>query len=717
MIGTNARYDVSKSDIFFITLPWWDNFTPAAAPGVLKGIVESHGFSMELYDSNIDLQYEICGNDQHLYNKLVNYFITSTTDFEHQSLIDRFYTHVIEKIQQKETRFLAFSVFSVFTHRAIYDILTRLRPVLDIPIVLGGRGLTTRPNLSILKFLSATEKVSHFSDIIRKRSLADYLILGDGEDAIVDLLTGSYSNTTYTHHVAKKNTLDYPFSNFDGLRLEKYSGMGGTQQLPIISSKGCVRSCDFCDVAAQMKRFQSKNGGRLAQEAIYLADRYNIREFYMADSIANGNMKSLTEFCEKLAEHNINSEPNQKITWSGNWISRPPNSIKQPFYDLMARSGCRSVTVGAEHASNRVLEAMVKKTVVEGLQFDLEQFSRTGITSILNLIVGHWSEEFDDFIKLYDFLLKQGRYIANGTINAFHTTTYAALDNTPSVHHGNTNQLMRADDNFTNLWYTKKNPKSTIKVRLARWITVIEFYEFFNLTKVEQWNDLQNLLHRIKDSGHVWEEFFHNAVIDNSNHITCEQTLTFMETHKSYLTESLKKMFPETTMKLKVNAFHCNGAPCLFIKLNGNDLYRSDLYEGSNEISIDIPNDFDNESVLEIGMIKKNPGDTLVNEHGDIIKDKKILIESLTMDTVNIFNDKNYFYHRLEYIEHGDIQPISRPGFFFNNSSLRIKFRGSFWHHYLSSRQSPSWLIDEDRRKQIPNLVAELKSLIKGLKY
>lgn len=706
-----------KSDIFLITLPWWDNLTPAGAPGVLKGIAESHGFSMELYDSPIDLQYEICGNDQDLYNKLVNYFITSVTDFEYQDLIDRFYAHIIEKIQQQETRFVAFSVFSVFTHRATYDILTRLRPVSDIPIVVGGRGLTTRPNLSILKFLSATEKLSNFSDIIKKRSLADYLIIGDGEDAIIDLLTGSYSNTTYTHHVAKSNTLDYPFSNFDGLQLEKYLGMGGTQQLPIISSKGCVRSCDFCDIAAQMARFQSKDGARLAQEAIYLADRYNIREFYMADSIANGNMKSLTAFCEKLAEHNTNSEPNQKITWSGNWISRPPNSIKQPFYDLMARSGCRSVTVGAEHASNRVLEAMVKKTVVEGIEFDLEQFNRTGIKSVLNLIIGHWSEEFDDFIKLYDFILKQGRYIAHGTINGFLPSLFSALDSTPAVHHGNPNQLMRADDNFTVLWYTKKNPKSTIKIRLARYVTVLELYQLLNLTSTDTWNALQNTLHRIKDSRHEWEEFFHNAVIDNNNHITCEQTLSFMETHKSYLTESLKKMFPETTMKLKVNAFHCNGAPCLFIKLNGNDLYRSDLNEGSNEISIDIPNDFDNESILEIGMLKKNPGDTLINEHGDIIQDKRILIEFLTMDTVNILNDQIYFYHKLEYIENGDIQPISRPGFFSNNSFLRIKFRGSFWYHYLSLRQSPSWLIDEGKRKQIPNLIAELKSLIKGLKY
>jgi len=699
-----------------VTLPWWDNLIPPCAPGVLKGIVESQGYSMQLYDSNIDLQWTICNNNPQLYNKLVNYFTVPSPNFEYQPEIDRFYAHVIEKIQQQQTRFLAFSVFSVYTHRATYDILNKLRPITQTPIVLGGRGLTTRPNLSITDSLTPIEKLSNFSDVIKKRALADYLILGDGEDVIIDLLDGTYSAYNLTHHVAQKTSLDYPFSNFDGLQLDKYQGLGGVKQLPVISSKGCVRSCDFCDVAAQMKKFQSKSGSRLAQEVIHLADKYDISEFALADSIANGNMKSLTEFCEKLAEHNATSEPAKRITWSGNWIARPPGAIKPPFYDLMARSGCNSVTVGAEHASNRVLAAMDKKTVVEGLQFDLDQFDRTGIKAILNIIVGHWSEEFDDFVKLYDFLLAQGRYMANGTINAFHTSVYNALDNTPAVDHGNLNQLVRADDNFTMLWYTEKNPKSTIKIRLARWLILMELYDFLNFFKTEHWHILQNLLHRIKDSGSAWEEFFDQSVADPSKHITCKQTLDFMQTHHMHLMDSMKVMFPSTSLKLTVDASHCRGAPCLFIKLNGKDLYRSSMDQGSSTVLLDIPNDFDSISVLEIGMTNKDAGDTVVDDLGNILQDKKILITGLEMDTVDVFQDANYFYHQLEYIEHG-CQRTPAPGFFINDSSLKISYQGTFWQHYLSSQQASTWRIDEEKRKQMPELVAELKSLIDRLKY
>ena len=153
---------------------------------------------------------------------------------------------------------------------------------------------------------------------------------------------------------------------------------------------------------------------------------------------------------------------------------------------------------------------------------------------------------------------------------------------------------------------------------------------------------------------------------------------------------------------------------CLFIKFNGKDLYRADMDQGSSTIMLDLPNDFDSTSVVEIGMTNKDAGDTVIDGFGNILQDKKILITGLEMDTVDVFQDADYFYHQIEYTEHGR-RRTPAPGFFINDSSLKIKFRGTFWQHYLSLQQAPTWRIDEEKRKQIPELVAELKSLINGL--
>lgn len=704
------------SDIFLVSLPWWDNHLPPCAPAVLKGIVESQGFKMKTYDSNIDLQWEICGNDIDLYNNLFSYFFLTQENYQHQNLIEKFYDLVVDKIQKQDTRFLAFSVFSVYTHKAVLDILKCLQKINDIPpIVLGGRGLNTRSNLSILDELTASEKLLNFSDIIRRRNLADHIIIGDGEDALVNLLNGGRPDLGNIHHVASSAGLDYPFSNFDDMDLDKYNEIGGVKQLPVVSSKGCVRACDFCDVAAQMVKFQSKDGVRLAEEVIYLSNRYGVLEFAMSDSIANGNMKSLTKFCEKMAEYNAKVSSDKKISWAGNWISRPPGAIKPHFYDLLAASGCASLTIGAEHASNKVLESMQKKTVVEGISFDLEQFNRVGVSSALNIITGHWSEHFDDYMQLYDFLIKQGRYLANGTLSTFRTSTFNTLDKTPAVDHINLTGLMRADDNFTILWYTKKNPKSTVKIRLARFLTIIELYYQLQVSDSNHWNEMKILISRIEQSTDTWDEFF-SKTVDPDSFEVCHESLDFMETHNSYFKDALKRFYPMMPLKLKVNAFRCNTLPRLFIKYNDKTLYDKEIDEGINEINLELINDFDRESSIEIGMTNKGPNDTIVDEKGNIIEDKKIMIESFELDTVDVFNDQRFFYHHTEYEENGEKISTSRPGFFLNNSVLRIRYWAPFWKDYLSLNTS-SWFIEEEKKAEMEQLFLDLKSKIRKLKY
>lgn len=706
----------TKSDLLLITLPWWDNHLPPCAPAVLKGIAKSHGFKISTYDSNIDLMCEICHNDIDLYNQLFVYFILPNEQFRHQALIDKFYDHVIEKIQSADTRFVGISVFSVYTHRATLELLQRLRPRLSTPIVLGGRGLNTRPHLSVIENLKKSATLFNFSEICKQMKLADHFIIGDGEDAVIDLLQENFKEISDTNHTATKKDLDYPFSDFDDMELEKYLGVGEIKQLPVISSKGCVRSCDFCDVAAHMARFQSKNGTRLAEEIIYLADRYKINEFAMADSIINGNMKSLREMCAKLAEYNALVQDDKKVTWSGNWISRPPNSIKPDFYDLLAAAGCRSFAVGAEHGSNHVLQMMRKKTNVDGVYFDLEQFDRVGIKARINIIVGHWSEKFDHFIELFNFLVRIGRYIANGTVMNFNVTNFASLDNTPAVDHIHLTGLVRAEDNFTLSWYTPKNPESTIKIRLARWLIILKLMHRFGLSRRDDWVQLSTLSETIKKSADQWEKFFQQN-IDPQTYRTCQQSLDFMTGYKHHIQEISGQFFPSTPLFLRVNASHYRGSPRLYIRYNGSILYEQYLNEGPTDIQIDLVNQFDQQSVLEIGMTGKNLDDTQINENGDIIKDKCIMLEELKIDTIDLIKDPDFFYQQIEYEENSIRSNKNKPGWFINDSLMRFRFHAPFWQNYLTEKNTTSWFIDHKQSEQITDLIENIKTQIFGLKY
>ena len=189
-----------------------------------------------------------------------------------------------------------------------------------------------------------------------------------------------------------------------------------------------------------------------------------------------------------------------------------------------------------------------------------------------------------------------------------------------------------------------------------------------------------------------------------------------METHKTYLREALARFFPTMPLRLKVNASCCNTAPRLFIKYNGETLYDQELDEGVNEINLELVNVFGQESSLEIGMTNKGPNDTIVDEQGNILKDKRIMIESLDLDTVDVFNDQAFFYHHTEYDEDGHKVDVARPGFFLNDSVLRIRYMAPFWRHYLSVNKS-SWFIEEDKNTEMEELFVDLKSKIRKLKY
>jgi hypothetical protein len=65
-----------------------------------------------------------------------------------------------------------------------------------------------------------------------------------------------------------------------------------------------------------------------------------------------------------------------------------------------------------------------------------------------------------------------------------------------------------------------------------------------------------------------------------------------------------------------------------------------------------------------------------------------VLITGLTIDTVDVFNDPDYYYKKTKYIEHNEYTEVSKPGLWINNSKLIVEFKKPFWRHYLLSKSS-----------------------------
>ncbi len=704
-------------DMAIVSLPWSDLASPPAAPALLRGIAESHGFSIVTRDFNVAFKRLFCNDNQTRFEEFQDYFLsTNIQNHDAYHIVDKFYDYVVDEISAIPAKYIGISVFSVWTHKTTIQICQRLREKYpDVKIVVGGKGLTTLPHLSVWNLITSSEKILNFHQILVKKKLVDFTILGDAEDAVIDFLSEDPANDFSKWNQPRSALLEYPFSNFDDYELDQYIGLASKIQLPVISSKGCVRNCDFCDVAAQFARFQSKDGKRLAEEIIFLSKKYKIYEFAMTDSIMNGNMKSLRQALEHLAAYNDSVDDQQKVKLAGNWICRLPGNLKPDFFDLMAKAGVIHLAVGAEHGSDRVLEIMNKKTTVAGLYYELEQLDRVGIQCVLNNITGHWAETHDDFLIHLDMILKNGPMYANRTISAVMLGSgYSVLKNTPSDAEREKNGLITTQDNFSFLWYTPKNPNLTIKTRLARWYILYKASLGLKIPLLTAYSYALSMRNRLEESFESSKDFYSKHV-DFDNYHTCP-SIDLIKELDQYLLSRIKHLFPSTKLVIDLEASEYNGQPKLLIKHNENVLFDDSLSQGHHLLEFDFDYDYSADS-LTLEMYNKEKNDTLVDEHGNIVADKFIKFHKFVIDKIDLFEDLHYYYHHVQYTD-SDGNPTDVVAGFYGNNKLIIQFQAPFWKHFMNKRfdNVRSWEANSDLVK-LNDLVEEIKTYMEKYEY
>ena len=487
-------------DIVFCSIPYSSLDHIYSAPAILKGVVQNHGYSAKTVEFGCDL-LKLCDNSSDLFYQVQNYFITAgKSDKSIESeIIDVFYDHVIDFLRKHPAHYIGISVFSVYTHKATVEILYRLKKEnIQSKIVIGGRGANIPIFKEVFKDefvpeLTKTEKFITFGELLKKRNLADFIIAGDGEDAIVDLLENKVLKDAEFNNseMFKTPTPDYEDYNFNN-----YLFPDGLINLPVTGSKGCVRDCDFCDVKFAFGRYRYRNGKDIANEIIQLSNRYNVRKFQFTDSLVNGSLKVFREFVEIISQYNKDN-PDKKVTWNGQYICRPADQMPQDLYKLMAEAGAEGMTIGAESGSNNVLLAMNKKTTVEALYYELEQFRKHNITCTLLTFTGHWSETWADFVQHCKMFVRITPYVRSGTISSiFLGYPMAMLDGTPARENADEKGIILSEFAPKFIWRVANNPGNTFKERVYRRLLLVKLLQklkiptIFNLETLSMVNKM-----------------------------------------------------------------------------------------------------------------------------------------------------------------------------------------------------------------------------------
>jgi radical SAM superfamily enzyme YgiQ (UPF0313 family) len=220
-----------------------------------------------------------------------------------------------------------------------------------------------------------------------------------------------------------------------------------------------------------------RTGKDIADEMIYLAEKYNIRKFEFTDSLVNGSLKGFRDWMLEVAKYNASQSAENKISWFGQYICRPQSQMPSDLYDLMYKSGVANLVVGVESGSNEVLKAMKKQMTVQDVYDELVMLQRHHIQAHFLLFAGFYNENQERFNETLEFLINCQKYVASGTITKF-TIGAPLYISSDTYIYNHADELGLILDPYNDLnWSSESDPENNLVQRIKNRLIQQEILE------------------------------------------------------------------------------------------------------------------------------------------------------------------------------------------------------------------------------------------------
>ncbi|MBC7475511.1 MAG: B12-binding domain-containing radical SAM protein [Candidatus Sericytochromatia bacterium] len=282
--------------------------------------------------------------------------------------------------------------FSLYTTNLYLSILMAILIRLSYPhikIVFGGpqvtQGETTR-------------------ELLLKSKVADFLILGEGEQPMLELIQALQQNESVEKIIGIKTLENFSsidtFSqtaNLEELPTPDYLNtdfsLFSPYVVPVYSNRGCPFRCHFCSEHSLFgKKFKRRSPQRVIEDMIELNKRYDIYDFTIADSLINSSDEWLEEFTDILLQKNLD------FNWGGYFRAE----LGKELVEKMSRAGLVSAILGVESFSQQTLNSMNKKKVRQEIIDTINYLVDNNVHSYVNLFVGYPGEKEEDFLVTLD---------------------------------------------------------------------------------------------------------------------------------------------------------------------------------------------------------------------------------------------------------------------------------------------------------------------------
>ncbi|MFW2367778.1 MAG: B12-binding domain-containing radical SAM protein [Desulforhopalus sp.] len=289
-----------------------------------------------------------------------------------------------------------------FLLEKVRGIVAVCRDLSNAPIVLGGAGYSMFPDSS-LTYLDA-----------------DFGIEGEGEIAFPALLKclENYENPTRIQGLyIRGQGLQQPkslCSNLDQLTLPDTSILSASASqnnepwIPVQTRRGCALKCSYCSTASIEGTILRKRSPERVAAWLEKWVKCGYANFFFVDNTFNLPPAYAKSICRQILDKKLD------MHWR---CIVYPKSVDDELVKLMAKAGCRQISLGCESGSLPILKNLNKQFTLEEVRTTSALFARYGIERMGFLLLGGPGETktsveeslaFADSLKLDSLRLTAG---------------------------------------------------------------------------------------------------------------------------------------------------------------------------------------------------------------------------------------------------------------------------------------------------------------------
>lgn len=419
----NSQKNSKSCDICLVTLP--GNWSSGQIPYyylVLAAYLESRNFRTEILD-----------------------FAPRAKEFGKRNLFERFYrgqdfqkelyfSRVVESLQALRPKFVGISIFTLDYFLGM-ELAAYIKKNYDCQIVMGNVHASLFPE-----------------DCIFPGSPVDFVVVGEGEETLVELLETSKKSSSLenvaglcflkegnffkTTNRQIMNIAELPLIPFEKIDMEYYlkprqilirdlviSGVD------LFTGRGCPFFCDFCAANSIFQAQGVKKGVRyqlldnVFANVDILVKKYKIDGFYILDDTFTISEERVIEFCRRIKPYGIVWGADTRV-----------NFINPRMLKAMKESGCVQLDFGVESGSSEMLKKISKGISKEQIISAFKMCDEAGIRTLANILINLPGEKEQHIKETEDLLKKIRPSIINVSILKPYPATPVFEDNIKMDH-------------------------------------------------------------------------------------------------------------------------------------------------------------------------------------------------------------------------------------------------------------------------------------------